>query len=262
MSFIKTCAKGALRRMGWQLLRARTPSPPHYAYCEDHLFSRANCEFTLDPAFITAYERGMKAAYGKDWCWRWRVYIGLWAAQNAIRLEGDFVECGVGNGFLSSAIMKDLDWNGTGRQFYLLDSFEGVNMRCVSESERTSRDFEAENKKNLADHKYATSFEHVKENFSEWNNVNIIKGFVPGSLSECGAKSVSYLHLDMNCSAPEVAALDFFWDKLVPGAFVLLDDYAMPGCSDQKTGIDEYVAEKGFRVLSVPTGQGLLVVSK
>jgi hypothetical protein len=63
----------------------------------------------------------------------------------------------------------------------------------------------------------------------------------------------------MNCSFPEVAAIRFFWESLVPGAFVLFDDYAFCGCRSQKTAADRFAQEKGINILSLPTGQGLLV---
>ncbi len=63
-----------------------------------------------DPAFRKAYERGIRAARD-DYRWHWRVHIGLWTAAHAARLEGDFVECGVNRGFLTSAIM---DYSGLG----------------------------------------------------------------------------------------------------------------------------------------------------
>ena len=40
----------------------------------------------------------------------------------------------------------------------------------------------------------------------------------------------------MNCSRPEVAAAEYFWDRRVPGAFVLPDDYAYRGYESQKQG--------------------------
>src|SRR5436853_7138798 len=87
-----------------------------------------------DPAFRNAYERGVRAA-GDDYRWHWRVHVGLWAAASAARLPGDFIECGVNRGFLSSAVMHHLDWNSRGRKFYLLDTFAGVDPRYVSEKE-------------------------------------------------------------------------------------------------------------------------------
>jgi hypothetical protein len=263
MPFLKKiifeCMNGILGHKGYSILFNRTQSPPYKAYDQDGLFSIHNYEFTLDPAFMAAYERGMKAAHGKDFSWHWRVHVGLWVAQNALRLEGDFVECGVGNGFLSSAIMKYLDWNSKGKQFYLLDTFAGVDVRYTTEAERKNRDFEAENKQHKLESIYASSFESVEKNFSEWHNVHLIKGTVPESLPECKAKIVSYLHLDMNCSPPEIAALNYFWDKLVQGAFILLDDYAYHGFREQKLGMDKCAAEKGVKILSLPTGQGLII---
>jgi hypothetical protein len=63
----------------------------------------------------------------------------------------------------------------------------------------------------------------------------------------------------MNCSPPEVAAIQLFWERFVPGAFVLLDDYAYYGYLSQKIAMDRFAQEKGIHILSLPTGQGLLV---
>ncbi len=73
------------------------------------------------------------------------------------------------------------------------------------------------------------------------------------------AEKIAYLHLDMNCSVPELAAIQFFWERLVPSAFVLLDDYAYYGYLSQKIAMDHFAQEKGIKILSLPTGQGLLV---
>ena len=58
---------------------------------------------------------------------------------------------------------------------------------------------------------------------------------------------------------PEVAALNYFWPRLLPGAFVLLDDYAYSGFGEQKAAMDELARAKNIQILSLPTGQGLLV---
>jgi hypothetical protein len=63
----------------------------------------------------------------------------------------------------------------------------------------------------------------------------------------------------MNCSPPEVAALRFFWPRLIPGAFVLLDDYAQRGRDEQRLGMDAVARELGVTICTLPTGQGLLM---
>jgi hypothetical protein len=102
-----------------------------HIYDQDGLRSIHNHEFMDDPLFRKAYARGVRAA-GQNYNWHWRVHVGLWAAASASRLDGDFVECGVNRGFLSSAIMDYLDWDSLGKQFYLLDTFRGLDERFVS----------------------------------------------------------------------------------------------------------------------------------
>src|SRR5205823_135265 len=76
-------------------------SKSRFIHAEDGLISFHNSDFRADLLFRQAYARGLLAA-GKDYHWQWRLYIGLWAAHHAKHLTGDFVECGVSYGFLSS----------------------------------------------------------------------------------------------------------------------------------------------------------------
>ena len=110
--------------------RRTHPVAEHALYDQDGLRSIHNHDFMSDPAFVRAYQRGVQAA--SDLHWHWRAHVGRWAARLAARLPGDFVECGTNRGFLSSAIMTDLDWDKTGRRFYLLDTFSGLAERYVS----------------------------------------------------------------------------------------------------------------------------------
>lgn len=232
----------------------RRSEPSVGVYDRDGLQSIHNHDFMDDSRFVRAYNRGVKAA--GDFSWQWRVHIGLWAAENAARLNGDFVECGVNRGFLSSAIMEYLDWNSTGKTFYLLDTFSGLDERFIREDSIVNKEM---NRAHLADGFYVSGAESVRENFSEWKNVTIIEGSVPESLELVDSTRVAYLHIDMNSAEPEVAAFEYFWDRLVPNAFVLLDDYAYHGYDLQKQAMDTAAAAKGHAIASLPTGQGLLI---
>jgi hypothetical protein len=152
--------------------------------------------------------------------------------------------------------MEYLGWNSTGKAFYLLDTFKGLNSKYVSAQE-LAMGYMNGSQRHLESGFYTQDVEKVLANFSEWNNVHIIVGPVPETLSEVKSTKVAYLHLDMNCTPPEVAALNFFWDNLVPGALILLDDYAYRGYEPQKAGLDEVAREKNIKILSLPTGQGL-----
>jgi hypothetical protein len=100
-------------------------------YRTDGLASIRNSRFLADRKFLEAYARGVAAAHGRDSHWYWRVHIGLWAAGTALRTPGDFVECGVNYGCLSSAIMHRFNWNSLERRFWLLDTFGGIDQRFL-----------------------------------------------------------------------------------------------------------------------------------
>jgi hypothetical protein len=145
-------------------VRALTPG----AYAQDGLLSIHSHVFMQDPRFNAAYARGVKAIGGADlYRFHWRVHIALWAASIGSRLDGDFVECGVNKGFVSSAIMEYLDWNSIGRDFYLLDTFAGLDDRFVSASERESGSLE-KNAKSLESGFYITGADSVRVNFGQW----------------------------------------------------------------------------------------------
>jgi hypothetical protein len=223
------------------------------AYDQDGLRSIHNHDFMFDPTFCKAYERGIVACE-QDYMWHWRVHVGLWAAYAASKLKGDFVECGVNRGFLSSAVMDYLNWDYHDKTFYLMDTFAGIDERYVSEEELLEGVLE----RNVSDF-YTHNLELVKENFSQWTNVKIIAGPIPETLDEIKTDKIAYLHLDMNCAPPEVAAFNYFWDYLVPGAFILLDDYAYKGYELQKKAMDAAAESRNLKIVSLPTGQGLLI---
>lgn len=250
---LRTLINSVLTPTGYAIHRSRTER----MYSHDGLMTDHNHEFIRDPRFDTAYKRGVRAAR-TDYQVEWRTHIALWAAITAGKLPGDFVECGVNWGFLSSAIMEYLDWNKTNKTFYLLDTFHGLDEQLLNDEERTAGAVE-NGRKMLKSGMYNTDVETVRGNFSEWNNVKVIQGAVPGTLGQVAADRVAYLHIDMNCAAPEVAALEFFWPKLVPGAMVLLDDYGFRKHESQKRAMDECARQYGVMVASLPTGQGLII---
>ena len=252
--------KRLLRRItGRKRKKGKEPDIPRYD--QDHLRTAHNHDFMRDPRFVKAYQRGVQAS-GSDYGWHWRVHTGLWAATTASKLAGDFVECGVGHGFMASAILDSLDWNAsqTQRHFHLFDTFTGLQDRHLTDEEiQRKGDAETQNAIYRNAGVYAEGVEAVRRNFEEWERVHIIEGAVPDTLHSAEIDQVAFLHLDMNCCAPEIAALEHFWPRLVPGGIVLLDDYAYLGCELQKEAIDKAAAKLGHPVLSLPTGQGMIL---
>lgn len=243
---------GILGKFGYDVISTRG------RYASDGLFTLHSDRFREDPAFRRAYARGVRAGWGYDPRFTWRVHVALWAAKAALRVPGDFVECGVNAGFISSAIMEYLDWRNVDKKFYLVDTFTGPVFSQYSEAEVAAGRVEAA-RNALAAGAYVTDLERVQANFAEWPSAIVVQGTVPDVLPRLPVSSVALLHIDLNCAGPERAALEYFWDRLSPGALVLFDDYTYFGQQCQGDAIDEAARQLGATVLSLPTGQGLII---
>ena len=100
----------------------------------------------------------------------------------------------------------------------------------------------------------------VKESFSAFPKVKIVKGKVPDSFSEVQLGKISYLSIDMNNAKAEIAAIEYLWERLVIGAAVVLDDYAYgEEFRTQKNAWDKFAKIMNFEILTLPTGQGLII---
>ena len=200
-------------------------------YNEDGLATQNRADFLRDEKFIKAYETALKHNAAGQYQMKWRAHVICWAAMNAKKLGGDFVECGVSHGFLSRVA---LEYVGIKDNFYLMDLWE----------------------KNSS---YDDNYEEVKKSFASFPNVKLVKGRIPETLTQVKSKRIAYLHLDLNYAPPEIAALDYFWDKMPVGAIVISDDYGHLQYPEQRKALDAFAKSKGLLVLAMPTGQGIII---
>jgi hypothetical protein len=217
--------------------------------------------FLREARFTRAYQAGMNSGHhilrpqgsDEDIHIEWRVAVCCWAAWHATHLAGDFVECGTNTGMYSLAICRYLDFNELGRSFYLFDTFRGIPIEQILQEELDLG--------RAADSQllFSECYEIAKRNFAPFPRVQLIRGRVPESLGSVAIDQVCYLSIDMNIAIPERAALEHFWPKLVSGAPVILDDYGWSGHFPQKRTADEFAASRQVKILTLPTGQGLLL---
>lgn len=219
-------------------------------YNQDGLATRHNCDFIHNKRFANAYQKGRETGSWKGAEIHWRAYVACWAANKAAGLKGDFVECGVNKGGLARTVMEYIDFINLPRTFFLLDTFSGLVDRYILPCEREA---------GILPGGYEECYEYVQELFKGFPNVEIIRGAVPETLKNVNSKQIAYLSLDMNCVEPEIAAADFFWNKIEHGGVILIDDYGWSGHLAQKEGFDRFAEEKQVQVLALPTGQGLIL---
>ncbi len=225
----------------------RAMNLPDYkpSYNEDGLYTNHNCDFLKDARFQEAYARFIDTGSSQGWDMRWRLHTLLWAASVSQHVEGDFVECGTYLGGSARAIVDYVDFNRLGKDFFLVDSFQGLS----------------EEHRHLHDYKEGDYFDRVRSLFVDHPRVKLVKGFVPDVLNTRTFGPVSLLHIDMGVAEAEVAALRFFWSRLSKGAIVVLSYYAYPvrNWKEIKAGYDAFAREQGVEICYCPTGQGLIV---
>jgi len=224
-------------------------------YNQDGLATSHNADFMRDERFLQAYRVGLENGRPGTQV-EWRTHVALWCATQALALEGDFVECGVHTGILSGAVMTYLDFaKQASRKYYLFDTWAGIPLEQMSEEEKRIGVAEMNRKYQNGDVLHAD----VVKKFSRWPNAVVVRGRVPDTLSAMeGSKKIAYASIDMNVAAAEMAAAEFLWPRLVPGALMLLDDYGWSAHVNQKKAWDAWAAAHGVMILSLPTGQGLI----
>jgi len=220
-------------------------------YNQDGLMTMHDCSFIEEPRFANAYRDAIQTgSWSGPWGQaqiHWRAHVLCWAGQIAQRLQGDFVECGVDHGGTAMLLLKYLDFDNSSRRMYLYDTFCGLDPTLSSEKE-------------LANYTgiYRDCYDEVRQRFESFSNVIVCRGSIPASLSKTAPEQVAFLHIDLNAANPERAAIEFFWDRLTPGAMIVLDDYCWVACHAQKLSMDEFAKSVDCPILSLPTGQGLL----
>ena len=56
-----------------------------------------------------------------------------------------------------------------------------------------------------------------------------------------------------------IGVLERLFDLMVPGGVIVFDDYGWKLFEKQKIAEDEFMAARGYQILEMPTGQGLVV---
>ncbi len=173
----------------------------------------------------------------------WRVAVLTWAARQGLRLEGDFVECGTYKGGTANVICDALELHRHDKRFWLYDVF----------------DWSPQDKHVHFEGLDAGLHDIVKQRFADMPYVRIVQGYVPASFAQGAPEKIAFLHVDMNNAEAEIGALEVLWDRVVPGAIVILDDYGWAAYHAQKSAEDLFLAERGYQVLELPTGQGIVI---
>ncbi|MBL4657166.1 MAG: hypothetical protein JKX73_04140 [Flavobacteriales bacterium] len=152
--------------------------------------------------------------------------------------------------FFSTSVMDFIDFKSLReKKFYLFDTFQGIIKEQVGKGEKAAY------KNEYPDDTY----EFILNSFKEYNNVVVTRGVVPESLTDVKIDKVAFLSLDMNILLPNRAAMEHFWPKMTRGGIMIINDYAFPDRDIQQKNADEFADNVGVKILTMPTGQGIII---
>jgi hypothetical protein len=210
-------------------------------FADNFLTWGRNMSMLDDQPFVSAWKANMESA--SDEAIIWRRYVLACAAYHCVQLEGDFVECGAYTGVGIKTVIDYLGGTAFPKTFWGYDIFEHDPSML-----------------NHAMPEHGTGlYQRVQEKFSAYPQVKLIKGLIPQVLENNCPDQIAYLHIDLNQAPAEIAALEMLFDRMVPGAILILDDYEWSGCyRPQKLAEDEWFDQRQYRVMPLPTGQGLV----
>lgn len=188
---------------------------------------------------------------------RWRVHVAIWAAECCLRLPGDFAEFGVSTGLLSTMILRNTDFDASGKKFFLFDTFGGIPEEMASEAElqavkKMNQNMYSGNPANV------NIIEFCRRQFARHPNVMLVPGLLPGSIDDVEFDALSYISIDLNIASAEIQSIEKVWDRMTPGGIVVLDDYGHKGHEEQNDAWNSFAKRVDRRILTLPTGQGIL----
>jgi O-methyltransferase len=154
---------------------------------------------------------------------------------NTLRLAGDIVECGVWNGG-SAAVMgvacREDSRYASARTIWLFDSFQGLPAPGTRDGETEKKAFfKGWNKGDT---------ENVRRVFKNVGfpdtQIRIVPGWFDATLKTAAVDRIAVLHVDADWYDSVKLVLDAFYDKVVPGGFLVFDDYGLwQGCRQAVT---------------------------
>lgn len=224
-----------------QLMEEATSLVVSGYFLGDNLFTwERNNSALEDSAFRESWQSN--AQHAVDHAIAWRRYILCTAACHCIHLAGDFVECGTLYGTGIKTVIDYFGKENFAKTFYGYDAFDHNPVEWVSTTPQ---------KEGL--------YEEVSQRFAGYPQVRLVKGLLPASLEGNSPEKIAYLHLDLNHAEYEIAVLEVLFERIVPGGILILDDYEWSGpYRRQKILESQWFAERDYRVMPLPTGQGLV----
>lgn len=221
------------------ILQANRPGSGAVAV-DDMVVWFRNAGFLQQPDFIDAF-----SPYREDATLRariWRIYTLCWAAKSCLRLAGDFVDIGCYDGRTVDVMARYCGFRAVeDKTWWLYDMFDNP----PAEARKVGHG--------------PLLFEQVRRMFEPCGNFRVIKGAVPDSFAQGLPERIAFAQIDLNVAAPELAALEIVYERMLPGGMVVFDDFGFRRYRESHDAELAFFQARGDVVWESPTGQGLFI---
>jgi len=188
-------------------------------------------------------QKGAASLVGSDRMWTLRTCL-----DQASSLSGEVWEMGVYKGGTALLMKKELLrlQPADTPDLRLFDTFAGMpeveeNLDCHEQGD-------------FAD----TSLEAVRDVVGSGEFIHYHQGFIPETFSGLEKSRIKLAHVDVDIHRSVLDCCEFVYPRLVPGGFVVFDDYGIHTCPGARRAVDEYFADKPECPLVLPTGQAVV----
>ncbi|ECP6258011.1 methyltransferase [Campylobacter coli] len=163
-------------------------------------------------------------------------------------IKGSVAELGVFRGETAKEINRFFG-NDT---FYLLDTFEGFDIRDCKQEEQQGL-----SKASINDFSN-TSLEYVKSRMPFLNNCKFIKGFFPETTNQIpNYEQFKFVNIDVDLYQPIFSGLEYFYPRMVDNGVILIHDYFHPYYTGSKKAVDEFCLK--YNLTPFPIGDAFSV---
>lgn len=189
-----------------------------------------------------------------------RFYSTFQMAHYAASLPvGDVIECGCWHGHSTVAIATILAEKGFSGRFHVFDSFEGGLSAFTAKDESFFRLSDLE--KSAMVKVFQSDFVFVKSVTARFGFVELHRGWIPQSFASFALAPIKFVHVDVDMYEPTKASLEFFWNSVVPGGCIVVDDYNHAVFEGATRAVDEFLRDKSpHLVYRVPFGGSCFII--
>lgn len=177
-----------------------------------------------------------------------RCYVLYILGRQLLSLDGDFWECGVyrgGTAIILNRLLDRFEPHGS-KTLHIFDTFSGMPEPDPVKDVHEKGDF------------HETSLEAVKERLPNLNRVEVHQGFMPDTFVGLEDVAIALAHVDVDLHQSVKTCCTFIYPRLVPGGFMIFDDYGFQRCPGARAAVDEYFEDKAEFPLVLLTGQALV----